>query len=134
MSFELDGSNLSQFLTQQAAQIIAGAEEGAHDATDHLLAKSRDIAPLDTGTLRMSSGKEVVNENGRVSGEVFYSVTELNPRTGVRFNYALKVHEMGEYKNPTTPGTRPKFLSGPLQTYERLYQRFIADAIRRAIG
>ncbi|WP_236331930.1 hypothetical protein [Paenibacillus auburnensis] len=81
----------------------------------------------------MTAGKKVTNENGQIYGEVFYSATETSA-SGVRFNYALRVHEMGEYKNPTTPGTRPKFLSRPLRTNERLYQRFINDAIRRALG
>jgi hypothetical protein len=80
----------------------------------------------------MTAGKEVVNRNGQIYGEVFFSATETGA-SGARFNYALRVHEMGEYKNPTTPGTRPKFLTRPLRTNERLYKRFIADAIRRAL-
>ncbi|WP_151737246.1 HK97 gp10 family phage protein [Paenibacillus tengchongensis] len=131
MKFDMN-DNLAGFLAQKAERMVAGALEGVHDATDHLLATSRDIAPLDKGTLRMTSGREVTSGSGRVYGEVFYSATETS-RSGIRFNYALRVHEMGEYKNPTTPGTRPKFLSSPLQTNERLYQRFIADAIRRAM-
>ncbi|MEC0167856.1 hypothetical protein [Paenibacillus graminis] len=132
MDFSADASSLYRFLAQQESAVIAAAISGLHDATDRLLADSRNEAPLKTGTLRMTAGKKVVNENGQIYGEVFYSATETG-QTGVRFNYALRVHEMGEYRNPTTPGTRPKFLSRPLQTNERLYQRFINDAIRRAL-
>lgn len=131
MAFSADVSGLYRFLAQQEAKVIAGAMSGLHDATDHLLAVSRNEAPLKTTTLRVTAGKTVKNENGRIYGEVFYSATEESG--GVRFNYALRVHEMGEYKNPTTPGTRPKFLSRPLRTNERLYQRFVTDAIRRAL-
>lgn len=132
MDFNADASSLYRFLAERESAVIAAAISGVHDATDHLLATSRNEAPLKTGTLRMTAGKRVTNENGQIYGEVFYSATEEGA-SGVRFNYALRVHEMGEYKNPTTPGTRPKFLSRPLRTNERLYQRFINDAIRRAL-
>lgn len=131
MTFSAEVAGLYRFLAQQEAKVVAAAMSGLHDATDRLLADSRNEAPLKTGTLRMTAGKRVKNERGQIYGEVFYSATE--EAGGVRFNYALRVHEMGEYKHPTTPGTRPKFLSRPLRTNERLYQRFIADAIRRAL-
>lgn len=132
MSFNFDASGLYQFLERQREVAIEAAISGMHDATDHLLATSRDIAPLKTGTLRMTAGKEVEARNGQVYGEVFYSATEEG-QSGVRFNYALRVHEMGQYKNPTTPGTRPKFLSQPLKTNQKLYQQMINDAVRRAL-
>ncbi|WP_342439342.1 hypothetical protein NSS79_10725 [Paenibacillus sp. FSL L8-0436] len=132
MDFSADTSGLYRFLAERESAVIAAAISGVHDATDHLLATSRNEAPLKTGTLRITAGKKVTKENGQIYGEVFYSATEEGS-SGVRFNYALRVHEMGEYKSPTTPGTRPKFLSRPLRTNERLYQRFINDAIRRAL-
>lgn len=132
MTISADTSGLLRFLAEQESKIIAAAITGLHDATDRLLVDSRNEAPLKTGTLRMTAGKKVVNQNGQVYGEVFYSATEEGP-SGARFNYALRVHEMGEYRSPTTPGTRPKFLSRPLRTNERLYQRFVSDAIRRAL-
>ncbi|MNN60659.1 hypothetical protein D3C81_1758560 [compost metagenome] len=120
-------------MDNHSQKIIDGAVSGLHDATDHLLAKSREIAPLDTGTLRMTAGKEVVNRNGQIYGEVFYSATNQS-RSGVRFNYALRVHEMPLYRNPTTPRTRPRFLTSSLQIGERLYKQYIADGIRRALS
>lgn len=133
MDFNMDATQLYRFLERQRETVIEAAISGVHDATDHLLATSRDIAPLKTGTLRMTAGKEVKVKDGQVYGEVFYSATEEG-RSGARFNYALRVHEMGAYKNPTTPGTRPKFLSQPLRTNQRLYQRMINDSVRRALG
>jgi hypothetical protein len=113
------------------ANTLASVILGVNDATDHLLAVSRDEAPLKTGALRMTAGKGVTVEGDAVIGEVFYSVTEQSA-DGERFNYALRVHEMGEYKNPTTPGTRPKFLSRPLKVNSRRYRAMIADAIKGA--
>lgn len=133
MRFELDAAGLLRHLERKMEAVEAAAEVGVHDATDHLLAVSRNEAPLKTSTLRMTAGKEVKATGTQVIGEVFYSATEQGS-SGIRFNYALRVHEMGEYKNPTVPGTRPKFLSRPLRTNERLYQRFISDAVRRVLG
>lgn len=133
MDFEFRVDELHRFLEAKRGAMVEAAVSGLHDATDRLLADSRDIAPLDTGTLRMTAGKEVTVKGAQAYGEVFYSATEEGS-SGVRFNYALRVHEMGPYKNPTTPGTRPKFLSQPLKTNKRLYTQFINDAVRRAMG
>lgn len=133
MSLDFDASQFYRFLEQQRAAVLDAAISGVHDATDHLLATSRDIAPLKTNTLRVTAGKEVEAVGGRIIGEVFYSATEES-QSGVRFNYALRVHEMGQYKNPTTAGTRPKFLSQPLKTNQKLYQQMINDAVRRVLA
>lgn len=132
MGINFDITGALQFLERKAAEVQAAAVSGMHDATDHLLIVSTDEAPLDKGPLRMTAGKDVSVKGGKVVGEVFFSATEQG-KSGVRFNYALRVHEMGEYKNPTTPGTRPKFLARPLQANERLYQQFISDAVRRVL-
>lgn len=132
MGFNINATGFYRFLEQRMDAVQAAAVLGMHDATDHLLAVSRDEAPQKSNTLRTTAGKEVKVIGTKIVGEVFYNVTELGS-SGVRFNYALRVHEMGEYKNPTTPGTRPRFLSRPLRTNERLYLRFIDDAIRRAL-
>ncbi|MEK3836447.1 HK97 gp10 family phage protein [Paenibacillus sp. FSL R7-0128] len=133
MTFEVKVTELHRFLEAKRGAMIEAAVAGLHDATDLLLAKSREVAPLDTGTLRITAGKKVTVEGSKAYGEVFYSATEEGA-SGVRFNYALRVHEMGRYKNPTTPGTRPKFLSQPLKTNKRLYMQVINDAVRRAMG
>lgn len=133
MDFELKVDELHRFLEAKRGMMVEAAVSGLHDATDMLLAHSREVAPIDTGTLRMTAGKDVTVEGGTAYGEVFYSATEVGA-SGVRFNYALRTHEMGTYKNPTTPGTRPKYLSQPLKTNKRLYIQAINDAVRGAMG
>ncbi|AHV98985.1 hypothetical protein [Paenibacillus sabinae] len=132
-SIEFDISAFEKKLTASKAELLAGAISGMHDATDHLLAVSRDEAPLKSSTLRTTAGKEVTVDGDTVTGEVYYSATETDTN-GERYNYALRVHEMGEYKSPTTPGTRPKFLSRPLKVNAKLYRRMLIAGMKRGGG
>lgn len=128
MSIEFDMSGFVKDLSISKSQLLKAVAEGIQDSTDHLLIASTNEAPLDKGILRMTAGQEVKTDGDTVTGEVFFSAVE-DGGAG-RYNYALRVHEMGEYKNPTTPGTKPKFLSRPLQTNSDLYRKFISDAIK----
>ncbi len=128
----MSANDISRNLDRLVNKVMTAAETGVQDACDDLLRVSRNIAPLDKGTLRMTSFSDVKKTRDTVEGEVVYSAVESGP--GGRFNYALRMHEMGEYKNPTTPGTRPKYLSGPLQERANLYDQMINDAIRRELG
>ncbi|WP_052410268.1 hypothetical protein [Paenibacillus durus] len=132
-TIEFDISAFTKKLTASKAELLAGAISGMHDATDHLLAVSRDEAPLKSSTLRTTAGKDVTVEGDTVTGEVYYSATETDSK-GERYNYALRVHEMGEYKNPTTPGTRPKFLSRPLRVNAKLYRKMLIAGMKRGGG
>ncbi|MGJ0440071.1 hypothetical protein OEA23_10095 [Paenibacillus polysaccharolyticus] len=133
MDISFDTSLFFKALDFSKTSVQAAAKIGMDDVTDDLLAKSRDEAPLDKGPLRQTSGKRVtVNPTG-VTGEVYFSVTEKGGK-GNRVNYALIVHEMSAYKNPTTPGTKPKYLEDPLAQNAALYQRMIADAIRKGMA
>jgi len=113
---------------------VAGAVRGVHDATDDLLRVSRDLAPLEKGTLRATAWKEVEEADGLVIGDVYYSAVEDGK--GGRFNYALYMHEFGgrdEYANPTTPGTQPKFLEQPLKMNADEYKRWVAEEVRKEL-
>lgn len=131
-SVTFDFSMVAKALDRTVAEVEESAVVGVHDATDDLLTQSREEAPLDKGTLRMTSGKDVTVDGGVVSGEVFFSATEQS-KSGGRYNYALRVHEMGEFKNPTTPGTRPKYLERPLKANAKRYNGMIASAIRKGL-
>ncbi|WP_018755199.1 hypothetical protein [Paenibacillus terrigena] len=110
-----------------------GAEEGMHDAADDLLRISRDLAPLRGGTLRQTSGKNVDVDDSNVTGEVYFSATEEST-SGERINYALITHELGEsFKNPSTPGTQPKYLELPLKENAERYKQMVVDGIRREL-
>lgn len=126
---EFDMGGFFRKLEVSAEAMKAGAILGVHDATDDLLAKSREEAPLEHGTLRQTAFKEVSVVGDVIVGEVIYSVTEESA-SGERFNYALRLHEMGRFKNPTTAGTRPKFLERPLKTNAKRYNRMIVNGIK----
>ncbi|KAA8750141.1 HK97 gp10 family phage protein [Paenibacillus sp. UASWS1643] len=133
MSIEFDMDGFFKAMDFSKANVQAAAVLGMHDATDALLAESRDEAPLDKGTLRETSGKRVTANATGVRGEVYFSAVEKGTGGG-RVNYALIVHEMSGYQNPTTPGTKPKYLEDPLTQNASLYQRLIADAIRKGLA
>src|SRR5690606_39273274 len=108
-----DFSEMLNGLERKLAQEEAAAKQEMGDCMDDLLAESTNIAPLRKSTLRNSAWQETISTGNTVEGSVYYSAVEKG--AAGRFNYALKVHEMGEYKNPTTENTRPKFLSEPLK-------------------
>lgn len=128
---EFEFETLFKALDRSKEDVLESAIVGVNDATDHLLAVSRDEAPLDKGTLRTTAGTTVEVNGDTVTGEVFYSAVEQG--ASGRVNYAIIVHEMGEYKNPKTPGTRPKFLERPLKANAKKYNRMIATVIRKGL-
>jgi hypothetical protein len=132
-SITFDFSTVIKALDRTKADMQASAVIGVQDAVDDLLAESRDEAPLDKGTLRMTAFNEVtVAENGEVVGTVIYNAVNESA-SGERANYALILHEMGRFKDPTTPGTRPKYLERPLKKNANRYNRMIASAIRKGL-
>lgn len=129
---EFDLSGAFKAFDKSVEDVLESAIVGVHDAVDDLLDKSRDEAPLKKGTLRTTAGSNVEVDGNVVTGEVFYSATETS-KSGERVNYAVILHEMGEFKNPTTPGTRPKWLERPLKRDAKKYNRMIASAIRKGL-
>lgn len=133
MKMEFDFDTFFKSLDWTKVEVRQGAEEGMHDATDDLLRESRDLAPLKKGTLRKTSGKNVDVTPKSVVGEVSFNATE-ETESGELVNYALITHELGEsYKNPTTPGTQPKYLEQPLMENADRYKKMIADGIRKGL-
>lgn len=136
MKMDFDFDAFFKSLDWTKVEVRQGAEEGMHDATDDLLRESRDLAPLKGGTLRKTSGKDVDVTPKGVVGEVYFNATE-EKKSGEVVNYALITHELGEvgesYKNPTTPGTQPKYLERPLMENAERYKKMIADGIRKGL-
>ncbi|MCU6709354.1 HK97 gp10 family phage protein [Paenibacillus sp. J5C_2022] len=132
MTMQFDTSELERALAGLDGKVRKGAERGMHDATDDLLRVSRDLAPLDKGTLRTTAWKDVEEADGLVIGEVYYSAVEQGAKG--RVNYALITHELGDtFANPTTPGTQPKYLERPLKENADEYERMIAEEIRKEL-
>lgn len=139
-SIEFDISAFVDGLTRSASNVRKSAKIGVGDATEHLLAASTDLAPMKKGTLRGSSGMQVDESGGVIEGEVTFSATETD-KNGERANYALITHELHSgdgfsgvrFKDPTTPGTQPKYLERPLKENAEKYRDMIADAIREGL-
>ncbi|MBG9736574.1 hypothetical protein ABD86_25410 [Paenibacillus alvei] len=140
MKMEFDFNAFFKSLDWTKVEVRTGAETGMHDATDDLLRVSRDLAPLKKGTLRENSGKNVDITNKGVTGEVYFNATE-ETKSGELINYALITHELHSgdgysgfrFKNPTTPGTQPKYLERPLKENADKYRQMVADAIRKEL-
>lgn len=141
MKIEFDYDAFFRSLDWTKLEVQKGAKEGMHDATDDLLRESRDLAPLDKGTLRKTAGKRVEATNKGVVGDVYFSATE-ETESGEVVNYALITHELHSsdgysgvrFKNPTTPGTQPKYLERPLMQNAERYKKMIADGIRKELS
>lgn len=141
MNIEFDFSGFLKGIDKSKEALIKAAEVGVDKATDSLLQTSREFAPLDEGTLRMTAGKNVTTNGDVVEGEVFYSATETS-KSGERVNYALITHELHSgdgfsgirFKDPTTPGTTPKYLERPLKQNSDEYREMIAKAIREGLS
>lgn len=140
MTIEFDITAFVNGLDRTKAAVLKSAVVGTHEATDSLLNTSRDLAPHDKGTLRLTAGTSVEVNGVVVEGEVYYNATETD-EYNARVNYALITHELHSgdgfsgiaYKDPTTPGTTPKYLERPLKQNAEEYRDIIANAIREGL-
>lgn len=133
MKIEFDCQAFFSALDWTKEEVRRGAEKGMEDATNDLLEKSRNLAPLDKSTLRKTAGRDIKVTHTGVKGEVYFHVPE--EVSGKDVDYALITHELGEsYKDPTTLGTQPKYLERPLKENAEEYKQMIADAIREELG
>ncbi|NBI30777.1 HK97 gp10 family phage protein [Chengkuizengella marina] len=130
MDFQLDTSQLLRGLNLAEKNIRERAIDGMQKAADDLLKESQKLAPKKSGNLRMSAKVKVFVRGNTVTAEVIYTATTTT-KSGWKYNYALKLHEMGKFKNPSTPGTTPKFLSRPLKAKYAKYMSDVANEIRR---
>lgn len=93
-------NTIAKNLRKADKDLLRAMRAGLIDGMAFTENKSNEIAPRDTGFLRLSSFTTDIDQNGRVQvGRVGYDST-----------YAPYVHEMPETNNFTTPGTGPKFL------------------------
>lgn len=133
MSFEFDMSAFERGMAGMEKRIKKAAVDGMTEVTYDLQAKAVDLAPLYKAGLRNSAWSEISESGGTVTGEVFFSAAEKDGDG--RFNYALYQHELGgtseKYKNPSTPGTQPKFLERPLKENADEYVERIGEIIER---
>lgn len=91
------------------------------EAENLLYEVAMPVTPKDTGDLRESADVGQVELKG---GQFVITV-------GYKAPYAVFVHEK-TWKNPTTPGTFPKWFEIAAEQYRPKMQQRIADEIRKA--
>lgn len=134
VGLKIDIAKFRRDLNATVDAIGAGAKRGMHDALDDWLRESRDIAPLDKGTLRQNIHQDNVIQNGlNIEGGLVANAVESSPGWP-RFNYAYYLHEVkGDIKRPTTPGTVAKFLDEPAREHERRWVKMIENEINEEV-
>jgi hypothetical protein len=121
--------NLAQFdaLIRRSPEAAArGARRGLHDSLDDWVLQSRNIAPLDKGTLRRGIKAEGVRGNDlNLTAEISSTAKERN------FNYAYYIHEMDAGgKNLRTPDTVKKYLDKSGVDNKDKWMRWVEEEIR----
>ena len=88
--FEMDTSQLEALIRRSPEAAARGARRGLHDSLDDWVIQSRNIAPIDKGTLRRGIKSEGVHgQSTNLAGEISSVAKERN------FNYAYYIHEVG---------------------------------------
>lgn len=125
IDFEIDLTPLIRLIERSPEAAARGAKRGLHDALDDWVRQSRDIAPIDKGTLRRSITAHPIEGSGlNLGGSVSANATE-RWRNGT-FNYAYYIHEVTEH---AVTGD-PKFLDKPAQENEQKWRGWIEDEIK----
>jgi hypothetical protein len=125
IELEFDLSPLIDLIRKSPEAAARGAKRGLHDALDDWVRQSRDIAPIDGGTLRRSITAHPIEGSGlNLEGTVSANATE-RWRNGT-FNYAYYIHEVTEH---AVTGD-PKFLDNPAKQNERKWYGWIEDEIK----
>lgn len=119
--FELDLTKFANDLDNAIDAIGKGAREGMQQALDDWVRESRDIAPIDKGTLRRAITTNGIEGNGlNIEGIVTANANEGG------FNYAYYIHEVTEH---AVTG-EAKFLDKPLEQNRDKYMRWIEEDIQ----
>jgi hypothetical protein len=120
--------------------IDEGSKNGIYDVLDEWKRESVDLAPLKFGTLRRGIKAELISRgNETLTGQITATAVESN--AGGRFDYAAYIHDVfpqkhgDSFKNPTTPGTIPRFIDVPLEEngakWAAAIEREIQNTLRR---
>lgn len=98
------------------------SEDVLYEVGLNILNTSNRYAPLDEGELRDSSYIEDERTETGYTVEVGYTA-----------DHAVYTHELGPYKNPTTPGTGFKYLQRAVTETESDIEQILADAFRNIL-
>lgn len=132
IEFKFDISKFRKQLGVTDKMIAAGAKRGLHDVLDEWQFKSRNLAPLDKGTVRRNIDINIEGNNFELSGQITANAIESSSNS--RFNYAYYIHEVkGRIQRPSTPGTIAKFLDEPAKKNTAKWLKHIESDIEEEI-
>lgn len=131
--------NLPLFVNQYPDVVTSALKDAAKDAVD----TTKDMVPYKPNDPNSSvhlrdSAKIQVYQNGRLGGTCFIQWQATNPRSG--FHYGI-VQEAGgtlnpptTYRNYTTPGTGPGFMTQTWNVIQQLAPVYLSQASSDLIG
>ncbi|WP_308637717.1 hypothetical protein [Paenibacillus silvisoli] len=132
-SLDIDFNAVFSGIDFAGSAIRNAAARGMEMAMRELLDEAKSSAPKLSGEFRQKARFEVVTTSYGVSGTVIFSALKHYKR-GWAFDVALKLHEYPKaFKNPSTPGTGPKFLERPLKARSARYRELIATEIAKEL-
>lgn len=100
------------------AEERAGAGRGLAKAAEHLLQTSRELVPIEEGTLERSGTATV--DRARLRASVAYDTP-----------YAVRQHEELTWRHDS--GRQAKYLEEPAETEQEVFLGLIAAEIRRSL-
>lgn len=132
IKLEFDAREFFDAMRGTPSAFVDGAITGMHNVLNDWQMQSRDVAPLDTGTLRRMIETKLdsqygLNLTGRISANAYKGMYGAK-----RFNYAYYIHEVkGDSFKGRRPGTIGKFLDDPAKkSVERWQEQLEADIMR----
>lgn len=123
-----DAEKALKEVTKNLEKILKTVGEVSGESLDNIAKeikkKSDEYAPLDKGDLRNSSYTSSEKQGNKYTAEV-----------GYKADHAIYLHENygTSYANPTTQGTKPKFLESAATEIESDIPRIVAEDIKKVI-
>ena len=130
-------TKLQKQIQRKLSEVDGASFETLDVVGKSILKRSNELAPKDTGALR-KSGFVKTTTTRRAKGDIAARISRGFVTT-VGYNadgsapHAVYAHEIGPYKNPTTPGTQYKFLSTALVERLPMIVSILKAAITRAL-
>lgn len=129
---------LNLFVRRLRTEFEDGLEASARSGTDRVLdeweTEVNRLAPKKTGNLRRNIRREM---DGRISNKRFGGGISVTARKKGSFDYATYIHDVypskhgDRFKNPTTPGTIPRFIDEPLEKKRTKWEQMLEDELRK---
>jgi hypothetical protein len=128
--FEINTSRLESLMRLAPKTAFNGAKAGMHEALDDWVKESRDIAPIDTGTLRRGIKSDGIKSDGKsIVGEL--SSTAIEQTSSGPFNYAYYIHE--ENAGGKNVGGVKQYLDAVGEQEQAKWLRWIEEDIENAL-